>query len=62
MCIRDRKDIRERIPFIIFMGIIKYLEVTLTKQVQICMTKSSHLWRKKLKTICEDGEIAHAHG
>ena len=50
-------------PFTAATDNIKYLLVTLTKQVETCMARTSSLWRKKkLKKVSEDGKIAHAHG
>jgi hypothetical protein len=54
------KEIREKTPFTIVTNNIKYLVVTLTRW-KICMTRTSSLWRKKLK-ISEDGKISIAHG
>jgi len=52
-----QKEIREITPFTIVPNNIKYLGMTLIKQV----TSTSSLWRKKLK-ISEDGKTFHAHG
>jgi hypothetical protein len=57
----DEKEIRETTPFSIDTNNIKYLRVTLTKEVNICMTRTSSLRRKKLKKISKDGKISHAH-
>jgi len=59
---QTEKDIREMTPFIIVPNNIKYLSVTLTKQIKICMIRNSSLWRKKLKKTSEDGKVSHAHG
>ena len=56
------KDIGERTPFKILTNNIKYLSVTLLKELKICMIRTSSLCRKKLKKISEDGKISHAHG
>jgi hypothetical protein len=55
------KEIRGAIPFTITTSSIKYLGITLTKQVKDHMTITSSLSRKKAK-ISESGEISHAHG
>jgi hypothetical protein len=57
-----KKEIRETIPFTIATNNIKYIGITLTKQVKDYMTITSSLSRKKLKKISENGEISHAHG
>jgi hypothetical protein len=54
------KEIREIIPFTVATNSIKYLGITLTKQVKTFMTINSFLSRKKSK-ISENGEISHAH-
>jgi hypothetical protein len=56
-----KKEIRETTPFTIVTDNIKYLIMTLTKEVKICMIRTSSLWRKKSKKISEDGKISHAH-
>jgi uncharacterized protein YggL (DUF469 family) len=56
------KEIRETIHFTIVTNKLKYLGGTLTKQVKICMMRTSSLWRKKSKKISEDGKLSHAHG
>jgi hypothetical protein len=58
------KEIRETAPFTIVTNNIKYLGVTLTKEVKDLYDKNFiwSLWRKKLKKISEDGKISHAHG
>ena len=56
------KEISEIVPFTVVTNHIKYIGVTLTKQVKICMTRTSSLWRKKSKKISEDGKISHVHG
>jgi hypothetical protein len=55
------KEIKERTPFTKVTNNIKYLGVTLRKK-KICMIRTSHLWKKKLKNISEDAKIFHAHG
>jgi hypothetical protein len=59
---QDEKEIRETTSFTIVMNNIKYLGVTLTKEVKDSMTKTLSLCRKKLKKISADGKISHAHG
>jgi len=48
-------------PFTIVTNNIKYLGVTLTKQVKDLCDKNFKFLKKKLK-ISEDGKISHAHG
>ena len=57
-----RKKNRETTPFTIATDNLKYLRVTLTKQVKICMTRTFSLSRKNSKKISENGETSHAHG
>ena len=52
------KEIRETTPFTIVTNNIKYLGVTLTKEVKDMYDKNF----KSLKKISEDGKISHAHG
>ena len=56
------KEIRETTPFSIVTNNIKYIGVTLTKEVKDLYDKLSCPRRKKLKKISEDGKISHAHG
>jgi hypothetical protein len=58
----DEKEIRERTPFTIVTNNIKYLDVTLTKQVKELYDKKFKSLKKKLKKISEDGKISHGHG
>ena len=55
------KEFRQTTPFTIVTNNIKYLAVTLTKQVRSYMTRTSSLSRKKSK-ISENGKNSHAHG
>jgi hypothetical protein len=55
------KEIRETTPFTIVTNNIKYLSVTLTKEVKD-LYNNFNLCRKKLENISEDGKISHAHG
>ena len=55
------KEIGEATPFKIVTNNIKYLGVTLTKQVKDIYDKNFKSQRKKMKTS-ENGKISHAHG
>ena len=55
------KEIRETTPFSIVTNNIKYLGMTLTKEVKDLYDKNFKSL-KKLKKISEDGKISHAHG
>ena len=59
---QSEKEIRERTPFTIAPGNIKYLRVTLIKQGKDLFDKNFKSRRKKLKKISEDGRIFHASG
>ena len=52
------KEIREKTPFSIVTNNIKYLGVTLTKEVKDLYDKNF----KSLKKEIEDRNISHAHG
>ena len=41
---------------------IKYLGVTLTKEVEDLYDKNFRSLKKEIKKISEDGKISHAHG
>ena len=56
------KEIRKIIPFKIVTNNIKYLGVTLTKEVKDLMIRTSSLSIKKLNKISEDEKISHPHG
>ena len=56
------KEIRETSPFTIATNNIKYLGVTLTKQVNDLYNKNFESLRKELKKIPENGKISHALG
>ena len=56
-----KKEIRETTPFTITTNNIKYLGVTLTKQVKDLYDKNFKSLKKKLK-ILEDGKISRAYG
>jgi hypothetical protein len=49
-------------PFIIATNSIKYLGVTLTRQVKDPYNKNFKSLKKKLKKTSEDGKISYAHG
>jgi hypothetical protein len=53
------KQIRETTPFTIVTNNIKYLGVTLTKQVKDLYDKN---FKSLKKVISEDGKISQAHG
>ena len=56
------KEIREFLsPFTIVRNNIKYLGMTLTRQVKDLYDRNFKSLKKKLK-ISEDGKISHAHG
>ena len=50
------KEIRETSPFTIATNSIKYLEVTLTKEVKDLFS----LWKKKSKKIQQSRNVSHA--
>ena len=56
------REIRESSTFKIVTNIIKYLGITLTKEVKDLFDKTLSFWRKKLKRIPENGRISHALG
>jgi hypothetical protein len=58
---QTEKEIRETTPFTIVTKNVKYLGVTLTKEVKDLYDKNFKSLKKKLK-ISEDGKIFHAHG
>ena len=55
------KEIRETTTFSIVTNNMKYLGMTLTKEVNDLHDKNFKSL-KKLKNISEDGKISHAHG
>ena len=59
---QGEKEIRETTPFSAVTNNIKYLGVTLTKEVKGLYDKNFKSLKKKLKKISEDGKISHAHG
>jgi hypothetical protein len=56
------KEVRKTVPFKIARNNIKYLGVTLTKQVKDLCDKNFKSRMKKSRKISEDGKIVHAHG
>jgi predicted transcriptional regulator len=56
------KEIRETTPLSIVTNIIKYLRLTITKEVKELYDRHFKSLKKNLKKISEDGEISHAHG
>ena len=56
------KESRETTLFTIVTNNIKYLGVTLTKQVKDFYDKNFKSLKKKSKKISEDGKIYHTHG
>ena len=59
---QSEKEIRETTPFTIATDIIKYLGVTLTKQVKDLYGKNYKSLQKEWKKTSEDGKTSHAHG
>jgi hypothetical protein len=55
------KEIRENTPFIKVINNIKYLGVTLTKEVKDLYEKSFKSLKKEIKKISQDRKISHAH-
>ena len=56
------KEIRKTTPFSIVTNNIKYLGVTITKEVKDLYDKSFNSLKKEIKEDLEDGKISHAHG
>jgi hypothetical protein len=56
-----KKEIRVTTSCTIVTNSIKYLGVTLTKQVKYVYDKNVKFLKKKLKKTSEDGKISHAH-
>ena len=56
------KEIRETIPFSIATNSIKYLGITLTKQVKDLYDNNFKSLKKEIKEDLENGEISQAHG
>jgi hypothetical protein len=55
------REIRETTPFTIVTNNIKYLGVTLTKEVKYLYDKNFKSLKKEIEKIAEDGKISHAH-
>ena len=56
------KEVRETTLFKIATNNIKYLGVTLTKQVKDLYDKNFRSLKKESKKTSENGKICHAHG
>ena len=56
------KEIGETTPFTIVTNNIKYLGVTLTKEVKDLYDKNFKSLKKEIKEDLRDGKIFHAHG
>jgi hypothetical protein len=57
------KEIRETTPFTIVTNNLKYIWVTINKQMKALYDKSfKFLKKEKKKKISESGEISRAHG
>ena len=56
------KEIRETIPFTMATNSIKYLGVTLTKQVKDLYDNKFKSLKKEIENISENGKISYAHG
>jgi hypothetical protein len=55
------KEIREMTPFTIVENNIKYLAVTLTKQVKDLYDKNYKSLKRKIEKTSENGKISHDH-
>ena len=56
------KEIRERIPFIIVTNTMKYLGVTLTKEVKDLYDKNFKPLKKEIEEDLRKCKDPHAHG
>ena len=56
------KEIREKVPFTIVKKTMKYLGVTLTKQVKDLYDKNFKPLKKEIEEVSEKGKISHARG
>ena len=56
------KEISETTPFSIVTNNIKYLGVTLNKEVKDLYDKNFNSLKKEIKKISENEKISHAHG
>ena len=59
---QDEKEIRETRPFTIATNNIKYLGLTLTKQVKDLYVKNFESLKKEIEEDIRDGKISHAYG
>ena len=59
---KAEKETRETTPFSIVTNNIKYLGVTLTKELKDLYDKNFKSVKKKLKKFSEDRKLSHAHG
>jgi hypothetical protein len=59
---QDEKEIREATPFTIVTKNIKYLGVTLTKEVKDLYDKNFKSLKKEIEEDLRDRKISHAHG
>jgi hypothetical protein len=59
---QSEKEVREMTPFTIVTNTIKYLGVTVTKQVKDLYDKNFKSLKKETKEISEDGKNSHACG
>ena len=60
--IQGEKEIREMIPFTIVTNYIKYLAVTLTKQVKVLYNKNFKSLKKETEDIMSMGMINSKNG
>jgi hypothetical protein len=58
---QNEKESRETTPFKIVTNNIKYLGVTLIKEVKDLYDKNFKSMKEEIKKISEDGKISHAH-
>jgi hypothetical protein len=56
---RVEKEIKEALPFAIVTNNIKYLGVTLTKQVKYLYGKNFKSLKEEMKKTSQDGKISH---
>jgi hypothetical protein len=56
------KEMKETTPFTIVTNNIKYLGVTLTKEVKDLYDKNFKSLKKEIENISEDGKTSHAQG
>ena len=59
---RQKKEIKESIPFTIALKTRRYLGVNLTKEVKTYTWKTIKHWQKKLMMTQRNGKTFHAHG